>query len=654
MKRQREEKFMGVLTNIFKLNLTSSCIHGIVIFMKPLLPGTETYEKINPVPPVRKSPSQKRKILMLILVLLLIIPVFILIMTGLVKGKIPMIGNILQDIIKLRSVSKRDDLEVRKKINAKDGGTVSVKSPSGLTYTLYIPPGSLKSDTEISLTLLSGSPLVDMTGSDPGVNVGPDGTVFDPPGTIAIGNQPGGQPGGGIPGGQLPGSGGNTSGPGGTTGPQGGSGPAGGSRSQVGITLIPKRPPADMEVITPGVSGLSKYGGMDLGAVMQQYGVKLPEIPQTGNQGTIPEVEEPAESHFDDNILVVFDGRSGVKVPPVNKVKGGVIVIRVSGSGNVVPVNPDKAAAKTAVRQAAANAEASGGGCTDEYMSAVERFINLGGTSDEISQINGNILKRCRDEKLTQLTKQCQTDRVLVKRRQFTSLIKILEAVSDDEGVGKAEKVMSECEGKLEFETVDSVGTIVTTTSANVCGFVDDLWNAKATTVMTSGADTVFTLEGQGTFSLPAFGGQWGCRMTGRYQVVSLSMGMPYAAVGTFDGLKGVRVASPYQQDQFRDAIITMKGSCISAPALQVPGSNSSGKKTGSQDSVSDKKVPITDAPPIKPLPGNEDTDLPPLEPLPQGGAAGNTDNDNLYIPPKGIIDDEGLIPLRPLIQNSK
>lgn len=585
--------------------------------MVPLPESTKNKSVIGNNSPEKSKSHTSRKFIYIILTLIIgaFCMVAFLFFTGLLNvSQINIIGNKITQIIKTRLVNLRNDLAVTKKIIAKDGGTVTVKSPSGLFYSLYIPPGALSGDSNITLTPLSESPLTDFPGIDPGVNIGPDGISFSSEGTLTISNNnpdpgndiSGGQPGGG---GQPPGNGPSP----GSSQPPGGSG---GFDEITPISVPPRRQPPGMEVISPvpQIPNLNGNNGQDIASIVGQYGIKMPDLSLAGNANPSQPVISKVPSPFDENsVIVVIDHHGGVRVPSPYTSQYSGISISVSGSGNVAPAASSTDAAKSAAGQAAVNAQSTGGGCTDEFILATERFINTGGKGDDISKTYSNILKRCKNERINLLEKQCKNDSVLLKRKDFISFLTVLRSIHDDEAVAKVENLMNTCTGQLEFETTDNLGAIVTKFNANVCGYVDDLWSAKMATVMHSGGDTVFTVEGTGTFNLPPIRGDWGAALTARYEVSSYGMNLPWAVVGYFDGRRKIWVRSQYMQRKFVEATIQMKSTCVSTVPL--PGGPASNKQI--QNSSGSKNAVITDAPPIKPVSNTTGNDLPPVGELP-------------------------------------
>lgn len=570
--------------------------------------------------------SGKKKLFFIFLILLIVIFSSSLVFIISNPSGNPAASLLNKNVLKTKAPKLIDSQRVTKKISSATGGTISVKGKNGIYYTLNIPPGSLKQDTDISLTPLDEIPIEGFNSQpDPGVLIGPAGVTFNPPGQVNIGNNPplgnGGNPPGGMPGGNPPGGvpegnptvevpGGGL--PGGN--PTGGNPPGGnppnvitpGSISPAGGDLGVTRTPGNSggddsggDGSTPGGMSVdvSKFtqiamqgGNIDMNSILKTFGGSS-QPPGAAPGSSIGDTRSvitptPVPSQFDPGtVIIVVRGGGNIHLPPAKKESDGSESVPVDESGTVSPNSPDHNNAVALANQAGAQ------GCTDDFMTAAAQLVKKG---DNLSGINLGILERCKNERLNQLEDTCKTDRMLLRRKEFQNLITIMDAIHDKESVKKATDLMNTCTSMMKFEVhqselaPDNDATFYMDFTANVCGYIDDPWTGDYKGG--SQGDNWFAYTGKGEFSIPGQGGQW----VGTFPMVftseaGLSMTFPFSeATGTFDGRREIKMKSTIHSNIMLDTPIILENlsTCIpAAPLPAPPGNSQSTKPNTSQNS---------------------------------------------------------------------
>lgn len=389
------------------------------------------------------------------------------------------------------------DLGVSKTIKAKDGGSLKVKTKSGLYATLMIPPGSLKEDTTITMSPNEEDPLegVDPDPQDPGVVVGPIGTNFTPPAVLVFSYIPG------------------------PPGTENDADPASGAQTP---------DEQDWNFNVPGISKPSP--------------VNEPENEQSGSRRSSEKFPKTTV------IVYVDDHQRGGGVPTRPTVDGAGVWGSIGGSGAAAPQEPNTEGAQELVRDAE---QAASGSCSGAYLEALARMVAVAsaeGNETAVSRYESE-MRRCNDQSLDYLEGLCNSDPIRLRRADFENRLELAKALAaSGQTASEIERLMNECQARYHFygegiHPQSSNGiTMFSSLDASVCGYIDDKWNGiQIYRLDTDVQGTSYVFEGTNEFSLPPNGGPFSATTQGSntLNVVGVGVATPqfdFGFTGYFDG----------------------------------------------------------------------------------------------------------------------
>lgn len=369
---------------------------------------------------------------------------------------------------------------ITKRISAKNGGQITVRTASGLYFTLKIAPGSLEKDTDITLTPIGESPIEGYPNpDDPGVVIGPEGTNLGDGSTVTVSEDPPVEP--ADPGGSTadPGTG---TGPGGTTTPP---------------TTPPETPP-DTPPGTPPNTPPGTSGGLpDLSHLADLLGNNtMTTTPSgnpsgqgggtTGNTGSnrddrntgsgSPSGSSAGPGRFSDRTVIIFTGYGGGvnPVPTDHSDDGDSATGPVDQTGGTTVDDPDESEAEDLAKNAAA---ASGGTCSPEFIDAIKAMADIP------DYPAGSIMARTLDDclNLEWLRDKCQNNPIALRRLYFKERLRIAaDLQAPAEKVEEINRLMNECVARYEISASGSDLSLGAPMSATanlwVCGYLDDAW----------------------------------------------------------------------------------------------------------------------------------------------------------------------------------
>ena len=368
---------------------------------------------------------------------------------------------------------------VTKRISAKNGGQITVRTASGLYFTLKIAPGALEKDTDITLTPISESPIEGYPNpDDPGVVIGPENTNLGDGSTVTVSEDPPVEP--ADPGGSTtdPGTG---TGPGGTTNPPG-----------TPPENPPDTPPGTPPTAPPGTSGelpdlshladllgnntmtTNPSGNPSGGGTTGNMGANRDDR-NTGSGGSNRDGTSPGR--FSDKTVIIFTGYGGGGVSPVPtepSEDGDSATGPVDQTGGTTVDDPDESEAEDLTKNAAA---ASGGTCSPEFIDAIKAMADIPGYPA------GSIMARTLDDclNLEWLRDKCQNNPIALRRLYFKERLRIAaDLQAPAEKVEEINRLMNECVARYEISASGSDSSLGVPMSATanlwVCGYLDDTW----------------------------------------------------------------------------------------------------------------------------------------------------------------------------------
>ena len=406
---------------------------------------------------------------------------------------------------------------VSKSINAKNGGSVQVKTKNGLTATLLIPPGSLKKDTEITLAPNEEDPVegLDPDPQDPGITIGPPGTNFNPPATVVFSYIPTQ-----ITASLIPGSG-------------------QGNENEENSNV------PNLSQLLPGLGNLPLPGQSGSGNTNPDQRTTTPPEGSTDENST-----SSSPPRFPDNSVLVFVNGSGQAggIPTSRTDDGSGIQGPIDEAGSTAPQNPDSEGAQDLADDARV---AAGGACTGEYIEALARMVAVAsaeGNNTAVSRYESEI-RRCNDESLDHLRRLCESSPIQLRRKDFQNRLGLAQALpASSQTASEIERLMNECQAKYHFhgEAIDprsSNGVIsFSSLDATVCGYLDDQWNGNQLYRLTAeGGSGSYVFEGTSQFNLPPNAGSFAGTTHGSNTLNVVGVGvatpqMDFGFTGYFDG----------------------------------------------------------------------------------------------------------------------
>lgn len=426
-----------------------------------------------------------------------------------------------KQVIETKKPKPLTEQKVTKKISAKDGGELRLTS-KGVEIALFIPPGALANDTEVGLTPLEESPLDN--NNPPGPDEGnPPEPPQEPP------NQPPEQPPEESP--EQPPEEPPEEPP---------------ESSPPWIWIDPDifdRPvfvsysrPVQMEEVKPDLSSLTNLFG--------QNQDKTPKPPDTTT--TPPGGGGQVLVHIGDGIpdlisTTYFPGGFG---GPIKK------------GGPVGPEKIDPPTAKKILDQAVANGN---GACTQEFIDAYVMAVKTAQAAGKTTEAAAYqaVLEKCKDQEVGFLKNLCDTDRRLLRRKDFEDRMLALGKIPDAKTqIDQIEELKKKCIGQYRLNgggTAPGSGAGVELTSnleSNVCGYVDEEWkgNYRYQLLASSGGGSgQHIYEGKVKFKLPYKGGSFSAQAVGSHSFVingtPVNISLPDLSFGgSFDGAAGVHL----------------------------------------------------------------------------------------------------------------
>jgi|GEM_PF-1266100 len=370
---------------------------------------------------------------------------------------------------------------VTKRISAKNGGQITVRTASGLYFTLKIAPGALEKDTDITLTPISESPIVGYPNpDDPGVVIGPENTNLGDGSTMTVSEDPPVEPADPSSSGADPG----TNPDGGTTNPPG-----------TPPETPPDTPPGTPPTAPPGTSGelpdlshLADLLGNNNTMTTTPSGNPSGQSGSgtTGNTGSNRDDRNTGSGssdgggtspgRFSDKTVIISTGYGGgvSGAPTSHSDDGDSATAPIDETGGTTVDDPDESEAEDLAKNAA---EASGGTCTPEFISAIKAMADIPGYPA------GSIMARTLDDCLTLewLRDKCQNDPIALRRLYFKERLRIAaDLQAPAEKVEEINRLMNECVARYEISSSGSDSSLGVPMSATanlwVCGYLDDVW----------------------------------------------------------------------------------------------------------------------------------------------------------------------------------
>jgi len=411
------------------------------------------------------------------------------------------------------------EMAVTQRIPAAEGGTIKATLPSGYTATLTIPKGALKKDTDITLT--------------PFAPVGSNGGNQNPPGQ----NPPGGNnPDGNNP----PGGNGDDNNPPPDNGDDNNPPPGGSDDDNP-----PGNPPDDSSSddnggLPPIINPFGdRIGGVIITPDDLIFGI--PAIISFDPFGSNTAVGPGVATGGPGTGTVVHTGPSGTSTIIPGSGSGGSAGGPIGGGGTV---SGDPPTQDEAERIAEGTAQASGGTCTPEFISAIKAMANIPGYPA------GSIMARTLDDclSLEWLREKCQNDPIALRRLYFEERLRIAAALrAPKEKVDEINRLLNDCVARYEISASGSYPGMESMMSGTadlwVCGYLDDPWQGTMRYQMVPpglpGAGHYFsgTID---SMKLPPRGGPFWAEAIpdghfGGAGLVDLS-GIPLGLEGSFDG----------------------------------------------------------------------------------------------------------------------
>ena len=368
---------------------------------------------------------------------------------------------------------------VTKRISAKNGGQITVRTANGLYFTLKIAPGALEKDTDITLTPINESPIVGYPNpDDPGVVIGPENTNLGDGSTVTVSEDPPVEPADPGSSGADPGTG---TGPGGDPNSPADNPPGTGDD---GGTTTPPGTSGEL----PDLSHLADLLGNNNTMTTAPSGNPSGQ----GGSGTIgntgsnrndrntgsgsPSGGGAGPGRFSDKTVIISTGYGGgvSGTPTSHSDDGDSATAPVDQTGGTTVDDPDESEAEDLAKNAA---EASGGTCTPEFISAIKAMTDIPGYPA------GSIMARTLDDCLTLewLRDKCQNDPIALRRLYFKERLRIAaELQAPAEKVEEINRLMNECVARYEISASGSDPRFGVPMSATanlwVCGYLDDTW----------------------------------------------------------------------------------------------------------------------------------------------------------------------------------
>jgi hypothetical protein len=517
---------------------------------KPVAPTTE---------PSTEPPKKRKSPLLFIILFLLFLAfcIFAVVMRirdpNITLWKLLRLQNVSilpkKPVIQTRTPKPILDKKVTKTVDGKNGGTVSLTSANGYRYDVIVEPGKFTGNVTVNVAPLEEPPF---TYPSAGSGQGPGGQAGQNPNTGGNPNQPDpNNPDPNPPPNEPPDPG-------------------------VDITVDPPPPPppppdADdpfsgdedtgivIHVFPPGATLTLDASEPDPNQIAADMLSKLglgtiPGI-TVPNKEEKPEAKTPSGTSVPpDTIIFIPRNSTTAHIQPTSPVWGSGsnrdnppdgTGSNIDGGGTATPDDSKGKKGEDQAGQAAANAN---GRCTAEFINAAANMAGttgLGGQYDASNRYMG-LMEECRDEILGYIKRLCQSDRRLLRRRDFNVAKRLLALTrASTDVMNELTTLEQSCTGYYTITThatpVNRNGVNVESTiDASTCGYFDDTWSSKNTYTLTVEGGVAHSYEGQQEFSLPPQGGMFGGQDTsGSHKFIDPAIGaiLPKLGVGgTFDG----------------------------------------------------------------------------------------------------------------------
>ncbi|MCX6762693.1 MAG: hypothetical protein NT093_02840 [Candidatus Moranbacteria bacterium] len=442
---------------------------------------------------------------------------------------------------------------VTKRISAKNGGQITVRTASGLYFTLKIAPGSLEKDTDITLTPISESPIEGYPNlDDPGVVIGPPETNLGDDSTVTVSEDPPVEP--ADPGGSAadPGTGTGPGGdpaqpntPSGTTGDIPNFGNLAGLLGNNTITTTPSGNPS-------GQGGSAAAGNTGTNRDDRNTGSGNP----SGSGG--------GPGRFSDKTVIIFTGYGGgvSGAPTSHSDDGDSATAPVDETGATSSDDPDEGESEDLADNAAA---ASGGTCSPEFLQVMANAANAEGAGSQAAQA---AIRDCLNTEW--LNNLCVNDPVKLRRTYFEQRIALARRIDERAGA-EIESLMNQCQAKYHFYgggVAPGFGgevTLFSSLDANVCGYVDDKWTGTQVYKLQGEHNTGYDFSGTTEFSLPAGGGEFSGTSQGENSMAILGRGVAVPDIdlgftGNFDGVKTITTMTLFPATVISSTLIELQG----------------------------------------------------------------------------------------------
>jgi hypothetical protein len=416
---------------------------------------------------------------------------------------------------------------VTKRISAKMGGQITVRTANGKYFTVNIGPGSLERDTDISLTPIEGSPIEGYPNlDDPGVVIGPPGTNLGNGSTVTVSEDPPApEPG-------DPGADPGTNQDGGSTAPPGTS------------EDIPNF--GDLSGLLGGNASMTVPSGS--GNPSGQAGAANGNTGTNRNNrntaGSSPSGADEESSQSPDTSVIILTGY-GVRVgtvPTTHSDDDDSDTAPIDETGAASADDPDENESEDLADNEAA---ISGGTCSPEFLQVMAGAAQAGGAGSSAAQA---ALRDCFN--VEWLNNLCVNDPVKLRRSYFEQRI-ALARLYDAQAASEIESLMNQCQAKYHFHgegiNPQSTGEVRISSSldATVCGYIDDQWTGEEIYRLSAGADSFHEIKGTAEFNLPSGGGSFSGTARGENTMVIIGKGVAIpnfeaGFTGNFDGTKTI------------------------------------------------------------------------------------------------------------------
>jgi hypothetical protein len=256
------------------------------------------------------------------------------------------------------------------------------------------------------------------------------------------------------------------------------------------------------------------------------------------------------------------------------------------------------------------------GKCTKEFLQIIERIKNLKTTGGAYPYFD-QALNDC--VKTDDLEDLCKNNPTALRRKTFDDRIAIAQKLKVEPAVKKMQELLNTCGCKYEVKTSGSYSVWVSSISANVCGYLDDLWKGSFSAKSYMEGNLVHDYSSDIKYQMPSYGGIFafsqkaeGHQIAGRriVPVIGLDlMTIQLPSWGDFNGLSQVD--------------FTLWGVPHVVGVINLTERNcNEGSGNAANNNSNDNNNPApgnnSGLPPLAPLPGP--SEIPPLAPLPGPG----------------------------------